>query len=621
MKTRLSLVVSMLFLAWGLTGCFDNNPSDSGDGGGTPQDKEQSQKLTASADSVLSAMLAQTGGQNPITGMTSDLKTADGMYRDAAGKDPSNSTANFGAALTGFEILLENNDLKTILQQLESWNSTVTDPNDPRYILSHYFMFGESTIQINDAPYSYDYTLNPANAFAALVSLVQGSLSNPDLVALLQITIDSTVIPQLDRSITYIEKVLGDNSFQMTLTDSLTNVEIDLGEANLLSGTMHLLRGGLKMINAYQLSVPGATGLLDYQNPLAILPLVKSQDINGGNFLKLRNNKMLPAAKTDFLDANDQIKRGISFIKSETDDQTNDLITSEMIAKADSTIQANIDDTIPIPALNQAKNVTALLDGLTSMLNGTFTVDAGTGTASESVTVNLSAFLNNGIPDFKRVIPYHTWANLDTMTVQFTGSDIEETDLQIGGTNQNFYSVEVLNTYANIVGASQTSNHFKGTFSADGAFNITGWAIYNSGDMIIQNLSANAPILDNGAFYLDSQNRLSMTAGAWQTLQTYALTHPNLYFDRVVDGMTVNFSAADPFGVRSSSDSVFRFAGTPNYYDSYINSDNFNLLFLSTAANSGVKVNTPVFPDPTFGGVLPGMTQSRLQSLISEPPA
>ena len=58
MRPRTLLVVLALLLAGGLSGCFDNNPANSGGNVVTEQDKAQSLTLTASADSVLSAMLA-----------------------------------------------------------------------------------------------------------------------------------------------------------------------------------------------------------------------------------------------------------------------------------------------------------------------------------------------------------------------------------------------------------------------------------------------------------------------------------------------------------------------------------------------------------------------------------
>lgn len=606
-------VLPVLFLSVVLAGCLGSSTDsgDNGDGDGGDA-KAEAKALAASADSVLSVMLAQSNSETPVSSNRGFLKTAEELYRDAAKKDPSNSEANFGAALTSFQLLLDNSDLNTIVKNLETWNTSITDKNDPRYLLARYFLFGESEFPDIDSTSGENFSLDPEAALAALFSLVQGSLSNPDIVSLTQLTIDSVLIPRLDQSISYMDKVLGDTSFRMEIDDGETRYEMDLGDAYLLSGAMHLLRGGLKMINAYQYSISGASKWTDYSNPIAIMPLVKSQDLNGGSFLKLRNTTSLPAAKTDFVTAIANAKKGINSIKSETDDQSDDVITPEMIAEADSTILEEMGEDMPIPVLGQATSLVGRLDALNSMITGTFTVNMDNG---DQVTVNLSPFLANGIPDLKKVMPYHTWADLSTMPVIFEGYDIETDTQYIGGKKVNTYRFDVLDTYSNhVVKTYEYAPSFTGTFNNAGVFTVTGIVKYDTSyNLTIETPSANSSIIDNGSFYLDSQKRLSITDAAWSKLKAYTLARPALYFERIGDMQTTNFSITGPFGAQGT-DKTFMFAGTMNYLED----DNAEMVYLTDKANSGVKVTTPVFPDPTFGGLLPGMTQTRLQGYFTD---
>ncbi len=615
MMSQKRIVLPVLFLTAVLAGCLSSS-TDSGDNGnGAGGDaKIESKALAASADSVLSIMLAQSDSETPISSNRGYLKTAESLYREAAEKDPSNSEANFGAALSGFQLLLDNSDLNMIVKNLETWNTTITDKNDPRYLLARYFLFGESEFPTGDTTSDDDFTIDPMSALTALISLVQGSLSNPDIVSLTQLSIESVVIPRLDQSISYMDKVLGDKTFQMMLNDGAATYEMDLGDAYLLSGSMRLLRGSLKMLNAYQFSITGATKWTDYSNPTTILPLVKSQDLNGGSFLTLRNKTSLPAAKTDFITAINNIKSGINSINSETDDQSNDAITPAMIAEADSALLADFGEDMPIPVLGQATTLIGKLDALTSMMNGTFTVNMDTGT--DPVTVNLSAFLANGIPDLKKVMPYHTWTDLSTSPVSFEGSDIETDSQYIGGKSVNTYRFEVLDTYSNyVVKTYEYAPSFTGTFTSEGVFTVTGIVKYDSNyNMVIEQPAANVSIADNGSFYLDSQKRLCITDAAWTKLKTYTMARPTLYFERVADMQATNFSITGPFGTQGT-DRTFRFAGTINYYSD----DDSDMVYLTDKAKSGVRVTTPVFPDPTFGGLLPGMTQTRIQTYFSEP--
>jgi hypothetical protein len=610
MRSRLLSIGTMVLFILGFSGCFDNNTTDPGDS--DTSGKLQSEKLTASADSVVSVMTASLGGGGTISGAKGYMATAAGLYSDAAEKDPSNSKANFGAALLGFELLLDNSDLSTIESTLESWNSTISDPMDPRSVLARFFLSGESTVHVGDAATGYDYTLTPDKAVGALVTLVQGSLSNPEAVALLQTTIDAVVIPRLNQSISYMENVLSDNSFSFTISLGDTTIEIDRGDAYLLSGAMYAMRGSLKILNAYRYSVPGATGLADYMNPNVILPLVRTQDLSDGPFLKLRNTSLLPAAKSDLLTAVDYAGRGIQSIKAETDDQSNDLVTPQVIADIESQVITGVSATDnPIPALSQATSMVGLLNALTSMLNGTFTINPGTG--QSPVTVNLSAFLNNGIPDIKKVVPYHTWMDISTLPVAFTGSDVSSESTQIGSATQTVWWFDVFKTYMNSIGSYDSGNGFTGTFASDGTFTATGRVVWTLGGQSVESLSPGASILGNSAFTIDSQRRICISASAWAQLQAYVRVHPDLYFDRVFHGNMVNFSYANPFGVRGT-DGVFRFAGNMKY------TADGDMLYLSDRANSGVKVSTPVFPDPTFGGLLPGMTQQRFDAMFAAPP-
>ena len=116
--------------------------------------------------------------------------------------------------------------------------------------------------------------------------------------------------------------------------------------------------------------------------------------------------------------------------------------------------------------------------------------------------------------------------------------------------------------------------------------------------------------------YLDKNKRISFTEAAWTKLKSYTLAHPDIYFDRVMELQPLNFAIFTPFGVRAN-DGVFMFAGKVEFADV----ETAPMLYLSDGPNSGKPVTTPVFPDPTFGGLLPGMTGDKLMSLLISTPA
>ncbi|MFA6472389.1 MAG: hypothetical protein WCU00_10150, partial [Candidatus Latescibacterota bacterium] len=299
------------------------------------------------------------------------------------------------------------------------------------------------------------------------------------------------------------------------------------------------------------------------------------------------------------------------FIAAEMDDQTDDVITTESLNAIDSQIKTGIDSLgSSIPAVLQAQNLAGILDVFSSLIGGTYTVETKGG---QSIQVNLSAFLNNGIPDLKTVLPYHTWADLGSIPANYSGYDISEKEFTINGVERKVYSLEVLEKYKQIVASYEQYSFLDGTFGADGSFTVNGRVTYTStGAMTIEQLSGGAKLIDNGAVYLDSNKKLCFTESAWANLKAYTLAHPELYFNRVSEFQPLNFAIATPYGV-CASNRIFLFAGRV----SYAKTDNNPLVYLSDTANSGKAVTTPVFPDPTFGGLFPGMTSEEIMSLLT----
>jgi hypothetical protein len=616
MKCKVLFLVAC-FLFFFAVGC-SNNPTDSGKGPASEADKQQAQKLSASADSVISEMIKASSGEPSLTLQGSYLKTAKNLYSDAVSLDPDNIHANFGASISGFQSLIEDPDFQAIKTTLVSWNTTIIDHQDPRYILAQFFLFGKTTFQVGQGESATDYDLDPLSSFTALMSLAYGSLSDPNIVSLLQNKIDTLIIPQINSSIGYMDKVLANKNFEFILTPEMTGqdlgIEMDLGDAYLFSAVMSAMKGVLEIMNAYQLSVPGITNPFDYANQLVILPLIKSQDLNHGPFLKLRNTSMLPQAKSDLLASVQKVKSGVQFIKAETDDQATDLISQQVLADAEQQIPENLADYVSIfPGLSEVTDFVGLANKLNSYLSGPYSVEMGEG--MEPITMNLSAFLNNGIPDFKNIIPYHTWANLNDFPLEFTSSGINTQIFYINNTNIECFAFNIMDYYNEATNSYNPYYYFTGSFSSEGIFTVQGRVGYSGYDTILEPMKAGDKLIDDGSFYLDTQNRFCMTEAAYSKFSMYVLTHPNLFFDSVGNMENVNYSATHPLGYRNGN-GVFLFSGAVNY----LLTSEQSVVYMSTAANSGSQVAAPVFPDPTFGGLFPNMTQQKLLELWGSAP-
>ncbi len=616
-KSFLALVMVLVFFS-----ACETTPT--GGENGTEIDIEKSERLVASADSVVMEMINAGEGGSSSSVMMNYMKEAEQLYKEAIGANPGNSHANFGAALFGFQSILDHPDIKMIKDTLKSWDEDIENLDHAKYYVTQYFMHGMSGIWMNDEMGGYYQQINPFSAFAVLLYFVQNSLTNQDMIALIQNSIDNTLIAELDESIGYMDAVLSDDNFTFILSPEMTDddnaIELDSGEAYMISAIMHMLRGSLKIMNAYKLSVPGTAGISDYINETTILPLIKNQDENNGAFLTLRNNTILPSAKQDLIDVMTMVENGVNFIKSETDDQINDIIPKQDITETDVEIDTKFSDVssdIPIPLLRGASGIVNLAEKIKTMLSGPFVVE-GYNKNGELITISVdfSNFLDNGIPDIKDVLPYHEWIDFESLQLEFQGPGIRNWTEHYADQDISVYEFDIIGFYSNAYYEKTNQSiwehtFYVGSFSENGVFTAEGSYNYDSG---FEELNADALITNDGAFYLD-QNRLCITQTAYDTINSYLSEIPNddwrsIYTFYYVGSMPrINFSLEHLFGVRNQN-GVFGFSGS-TYYSQLVGSNDYVYL----VDNQGNIVEKPIFPDPTFGGVLPGMTQDKLMQL------
>lgn len=629
---RLIHSIIIVTLVFALFSACEESPLDSEDE--TEYNPEQSEKLVASADSLVAEMIKAGEAGASSSDIMEHITALKDLYQEAAKLDPDNSMANFGAAIFTFQNLLNNPDIQVMQQTLETWAKDIENLDFARYYITQYFMFGNDTITQRyqwvdwDGTVReefWDYHLSPENAFFGLLFLVQNSLSNPNTIALVQDIIDKTLIATLDEAITYMHNVLKDNSFVYTFDPNLTgediSFEFDLGEVYLMNAYMHLARANFRMMSAYHITLPGIDSTMDLLDMTTIFPVIKSQDENDGSFLKLRNNTILPSVKDDLLDVISMIENGVSFIKSETDNQMNDLIKQQDLTKTDQEIDSEFTHTyinyVPVPVLRDVGGILDLADAVETMLTGPFDIEIPTETGIETISINISALLNNGIPDIKDVLPKHEWVDLNTLSKGFYGPGCYGWQTKIDGQTVYITWPHVIEVYVSAVNQEVWEYaEYYGSFSTDGIFTVQGK--YNWSSDTIEEISPGAMLTSDGAFYLDNQKQLCITEQAYNLINSYIADLPNDDWIKIEIFMNLslfpkyNFSLEHPYGVRASS-GVFKFAGTPEYFFDH----NEPVYLIDSQGNPlDPSIQYPVFPDPTFGGVLPGMTQAKLQEFM-----
>jgi len=605
---------------------------------------DESEQLLAQANSALADLL-RTEEDLTLSDAVDKMENIADLYKGAADADETNTQASFGAALFGFQLFFNNSDWQMIHNTLEAWNNDLENIDPVEYWLAQFFMNDLNELWISeyfweDQLYWYWQT-DPGLALKALMYLVQNSFSNPNVIELIQATIDTMLIAKLDESIMYMDRVLADENFIFMLSPDITDedeaFEMDLGEAHLISAVMHMARGSLKIMNAYQLSLPGANSIQDYSDFTNSLPIARDEDINDGSFLTLRDISILPSAKQDYLDALTIVQDGVNYIQTEIDSQSNDLITKQDVTEGDTEIDedfSGIGNNIPFPVLRNSGGIVDLAGRIKVMLDGPFDVEINEEDEPVDIlSVDLSAFLNNGIADLKDFLPLHEWSDLDVAEKEFGGWGIhrwdwhyfEDKKLAVFDTPlfdiyqrtqtedvlfdyEGYFYYDYWDYYASISG--------EGVVTLEG---LTGWD--SNWNKVFVPFSANDYITTDGAFYLDSEKRLCITQEAYDLLNSSATNAPRdsqtAYELRQIAGAlnSVNYTPEYPYGVRDV-DGVFKFAGTPEY--DFGGDD--PIYFVD---EDGIKIDTdetvPIFPDYTFGGLFPGMTKEHFDDIF-EPP-
>ena len=178
------------------------------------------------------------------------------------------------------------------------------------------------------------------------------------------------------------------------------------------------------------------------------------------------------------------------------------------------------------------------------------------------------------------------------------------------------YDIELFNYYEQTTETGEQQQmyyYLTGGHTDDGVLTVGG----GFDGMQMVTLSPGDIISADSGMYLDDQGWFSMTEAAYEALNAFIADADRedwqafALFEHTRDMYRNNFSVDHPFGVRGS-DGVFRFAGSNDY-----RYGNGPMRLLDGPGGEPIqKGDFPVFPDPTLGGVLPGMTQARLESFV-----
>jgi hypothetical protein len=340
-----------------------------------------------------------------------DFSEADRLYREAIELDPSNTQAQFGAAMTAILMLLQNEEILAVMDSLQS------------------FMGEEETsalgFGIGIAPNIRRITLTPKLVYGMAKTSIQRRTSRRVAksaqevlrVSDIQRVIEQHFIPALDYALARLVIVEQDPDFQFMLTPEFPedeqgdSLEVDLGEVYVLDASISVLRAFLMIATAYNLDFDdnGSYDFLQDPSDAEILRQLKRLDKDSA-FLTLRASDKLPAAGQNLLTAILKLEDAVGFIREETDPQDDDIIKQQYIVDLDGEVDLTGESDVP-QFLQDVDSVEKALGKLREILSGPVQVDAdfnGDG-QPEWLTVNLSACFISPVQNLKGLLPYHEW--------------------------------------------------------------------------------------------------------------------------------------------------------------------------------------------------------------------
>lgn len=381
MKYFLRILLTLfLFFTFG---CEQTSDDDGPDPAAANAKVEEANKALAE---VLYNLINNTDVQGPTD---INFQKPYDLYQDAYDLDPTNKDANFGLGLTNFLMVTQNDDFS---QTLTDWDN----------LFSGNGQSGLAKIGNRSFPVSTDaFELKPSAFAKTFLNFQKKSAEGDPKISDLQKVLEEVFLPPMEFAISAMDVVDDQSDFVFTITGEMQGdltaptLEIDLTEVYALEVAMNSIAAMLNMMVSYNVDFTG----LDSLEALANFS-------SGGDFFTLRNNNSMNKVKTYLFNALLKMESGINYLRTETDDQSDDIIKLEPGNEAD------------------LDSVLSAIDELRDLFTNPRAIeenwDNDAFTPDEEVTFNFKQIFDNPITDFKAKLPAYS--------VEVFGESITERD-------------------------------------------------------------------------------------------------------------------------------------------------------------------------------------------------
>jgi len=376
MKRRMSYFSIIILITGGfvLSSC-DKSPTAS-----------DSETATAKNQEAYTELENQLSGSGSLD--TKDFTKAEQLYTEAVTADPSNATANFGAAFA--KVLNVNGDaqVKDMMNRWKAW-----DPGFQSPLLK--FGIPKGTADMN---------LPITSLGKNLVKIFKVATTDPPTITEMQAVIRDRILPRIDYAIARLAIVEQHPEFELKITGKMQgspgqkDLYLDLTEVYVMDAALQGIKASIEQFLVFKFTLSA------YTTKAAVAAIKQDNP----DFFVLASDGAAHAQniKTSLVNAVGKIRSGINFLKNETDNQDDDIIKRGSGGVA----------------VKDLDTVLTYLTKVESALNGTYSIDlkdADSDNNDYTIQVSLSNFFGN-LPQN----PKQAW--FPTYTVDTTsGGDIQ----------------------------------------------------------------------------------------------------------------------------------------------------------------------------------------------------
>lgn len=300
MKRRsLSFVATTFVLVLLSLSCNKDDAST----GPVPSDVEAYNALENALYGLFSASIRSTSDLDNV-----QMGQANAMFRERVSADPTNATANFGAALTEVMGSYADPDINSMLKDLEGGTAS---PN------SRLFPF---TLPIR----SGDLHARTDHLAAGLAKMITAAITDPPSVARIQTVLRTKFVPRLEYALARLAVVEQQSAFEFRITgkmqgdQGLAAVTLDLTEVYLIDVAVRALKASVDQFLVFDFT------LNDYRTSTIHQAL---QPTNTTFFVLASDGRTRALGiKSNIALMFVRLRSAVDFLAAETDDQTDDII-------------------------------------------------------------------------------------------------------------------------------------------------------------------------------------------------------------------------------------------------------------------------------------------------------